>query len=147
MHKVFLRTGHNYDRKAASLASAYRSDKPSLAVQSQKEDADINTIVKRFGITGVVPASVRVPTYGDFGNVFDFQSAMNAVVEAERAFMEMPADVRRRFGNDPNEFVKFCSDKENLPELRKMGLAIPEPEPEAPIPPVKVEIVGGEVAK
>lgn len=117
---------------------------PSLAVQSQAEDADINVIVKRFGITGQVPQGVRPPTFEDFGDsVFDFQTAQNALVEAQRSFMAMPADVRKRFDNDPQQFVAFCSDEANLPEMRKLGLAVPEKviEPEKI---QKVEIVGGE---
>jgi len=98
----------------------------SLAIQSQAEEADINTIVKRFGITGTVPQGARAPVYSDFDEVFDFQSAMDAVNEAQRSFMAMPWDVRKRFGNDPQEFVAFCSDESNIPEMRKMGLAIPE---------------------
>lgn len=102
----------------------------SRAVQSQKEEADINTIVKRFGLTGQLPQSVRVPTYGDFGDeVFDYTSAMLAIRRADESFMAMPADVRARFQNDPQQFVEFCSDEKNLDEMRKLGLAVPKAEP------------------
>ena len=39
---------------------------------------------------------------------------MNAVRGAEESFMAMPAEVRSRFGNDPQAFVEFCSDEANL---------------------------------
>lgn len=101
----------------------------SLAVQSMAEETDINTIVKRFGLTGQLPSDVRVPTFGDFTEVTDFQTAMNAVLDAEKSFMAMPAEVRKRFGNDPQEFVMFCSDEKNVDEMRKLGLAVPKVEP------------------
>lgn len=114
------------------------SDSPSLTVQSEKEDADINTIVRRFGITGTVPAGLAVPTYQDFEGIFDFQSALNAVIEAEKLFNALPADVRSRFQNDPQKYVEFCSDSKNIDEMRKLGLAIPEKMPDAPM---RVEVV------
>jgi len=58
--------------------------------------------------------------------VFDFHSAMNAVVQARESFDAMPADVRYRFHNDPAEFAEFCFKEENLPEARRLGLILPE---------------------
>lgn len=103
-----------------------RCDDPSKAVQSQKEEADINTIVRRFGLTGQLPQGVRVPTYGDFDAAIDFKSAQLAIISARQSFEAMPADVRERFANDPQRFLEFCSDDKNLPEMRKLGLAVPE---------------------
>ncbi|QCQ84955.1 internal scaffolding protein [Blackfly microvirus SF02] len=113
---------------------------PSKAVQSAKDETDINTIVKRFGLTGQLPQNVRTPLNMDFDAAFDFQSAMNLMVQADRAFMQMPADVRKRFGNDPAEFVNFASDPKNLEEARKLGLALPHV-PVVEEPPVRVEVV------
>lgn len=99
---------------------------PSLAVQSQLAESDINEIVRRFGLTGQLPENVRVPTYGDFDvGVTDYQSALNAVREAEASFMQMPADVRLKFDNDPQRFLEFCADENNLDEMRRLGLAVP----------------------
>ena len=46
-----------------------------MAVQSQRDEADINTIVRRFGLSGELPQGVRAPTYGDFEDIVDFQAA------------------------------------------------------------------------
>lgn len=120
--KVFLRSAFNYDTDLASDESGLECKDPSLAVQSQREEADINTIVRRFGITGTLPQGVRVPTYGDFDAIIDFQSAQNVIAQANQAFMAMPADVRARFSNDPGLFVDFCSDEQNRDEMVKLGL-------------------------
>lgn len=99
----------------------------SLAVQSARDETDINTIVRRFGLTGQLPSDVAVPQFGDFSEmVVDYQSALNLVIEADAAFMRMPADVRARFANDPQAFVAFASDEKNRDEARKLGLLIPD---------------------
>lgn len=108
--------------------------------QSQKEDADINVIVRRFGVTGQLPLRLDRLNLGAFTGIFDYQTAMNALVAADRAFASVPSDVRKRFGNDPQEFMKFCSDPENLPEMRKLKLAPPEVVV-VESPPMKVEVV------
>jgi phage internal scaffolding protein len=121
------RRAFDYDSAAVSDETGLECLDPSLAQQSQAEEADINTIVRKFGITGVLPQSVRPPTYGDFTDVMNFQEAQDAIIAANRSFMAMPADVRTRFSNDPGLFVDFCSDPKNLDEMRKLGLADPAP--------------------
>lgn len=125
--KVFLRTPYNYDVREASLAVALKCDpKRDRTLQSQAEDADINVIMKRFANTGVLPQGHRVPTFGDFTGITDFREAMDLVREAERAFLRVPAELRRRLDHDPQKFIEFCEDPANLPELRKYGFAVPE---------------------
>lgn len=125
----FLRSEHNYDTRAASRETALFCKDPSRAKQSMLAETDINEIMRRFGKTGVLPQSVRIPTYDDFTGVNDYQTALNAMIAADDSFMQMPADVRKRFHNDPAEFVEFCSNPDNLSEMRKLGLAVPEIEP------------------
>lgn len=120
--KVFLRSAYNYDRDAASLASGLLCDDESLTKQSFVEESDINTIVRRFGLSGQLPADVRIPRFEDFSEVYDFHSAMNAVAEARESFDAMPADVRSRFQNDPGAFVDFCLADANREEATRMGL-------------------------
>lgn len=102
---------------------------PSLAQQNFKDEVDINYLLERFKVTGQLPQGVRLPSYGDFSGVSDYRSAMTAVLAAQDAFMRLPAELRSRFGNDPQAFLDFCSREENLPELRKLGLANPIAEP------------------
>lgn len=105
----------------------------SRSIQSMRDECDINVIVRRFGVTGVATAPVRVPLIGDYSNVGDFRSAMDAVVAAQRSFDELSADVRIRFANDPQLFLEFCSQEKNFDEMRRMGLAVPKP-PDPPPP-------------
>lgn len=138
MREPFVRSAYNYDRDLASDESGLRCEDVSLAKQSFAEECDINTIVRRFGVTGELPTNVRMPTYGDFSTVVDFQSAMNAIASANESFDAMPAEVRSRFHNDAGEFVDFCSREENRAEAIKLGLVLPKAAALAPSP---VEVV------
>lgn len=131
----FVRNPYNYDRDVASFATGLFCEDVSLTKQSFAEECDINTIVRRFNLTGQLPDNVGAPTYADFDEVYDFHTAMNAVAKAQEAFDEMPAAVRARFNNDPASFVDFCSDDANRSEAEKLGLVFAKA---AEIAPVKV---------
>lgn len=120
----------------------------SLALDSQREESDINTIVRRFGLSGKLPEPGSLPliTNGDFVEAMDLAESIRLMRAADEAFMAQPAAVRSRFGNDPVQFVNFASEVaedgqslRNLEELRTLGLAVPAvvPEPERVI---KVEV-------
>jgi len=119
---VFLRTPYNYDTMEASDASALLCEDPSLAQQHARDECDINTIVRRFGLTGELPSNVRTPQYGDFLDAADYHTSLNAVRAADAAFMQLPADIRTRFNNDAGAFVDFVSDDSNRAEAEKLGL-------------------------
>lgn len=130
--KMFLRSGFNYDRDNVSLNTGLACKDASLAQQNQKEEADINTIVRRFGLTGELPSVKAMPQYGDFTHVTDYQSALNAVKEAEDAFAALGSKVRKRFHNSVVEFMDFMANGENLEEAIKLGLAVKKVAP-APV--------------
>jgi len=138
---TFLRAPYNYDTNAASDEAGLECKDATRAQQSFKDECNINTILKRFGITGQLPNNVRMPMQGDFTEITDFKGAMNAIRQAQESFMEMPADVRKRFNNDPHEFVQFCNDEKNADEARKLGLVNPKAEPK-PAEPLLVRIAG-----
>lgn len=107
---------------------------PSLAQQSFKDDVDINVMLEKFKVTGVMPSGVVMPTYGDFSGVSDYRSAVEAITKANNAFMDMPANVRNRFDNDPQKFLEFCANPENRAEAERLGLVPKVPEPVPPEP-------------
>lgn len=133
MTKPFVRSAYNYDVREAGRRCALICEDETLTKQEFKDECDINTILRRFNVTGELPEGVRMPTYGDFSEVRDFHEAANAIAVANEAFSAMPADVRKRFQNDAGAFVAFCSDAANLDEARKLGLVLPAPV-EAPVP-------------
>lgn len=132
---------YNYDYDAVSVETGIGDFGEDMTQQNFKEEADINTIARRWSLTGVPPVDVYRPTYEDFLGVSDYRSAMDAIMEADNAFASMPADIRARFANDPAKFVDFTSNAANLEEMRKMGLLVPEPEPDRIVP---VPVGGGD---
>lgn len=137
MRKVFVRSAYNFDPDSYSAENSFYSDAPSQTQQSFKEECDINTIVRRFGLTGEFPENVRVPQYADFEETFDFMSSMNVIRAAQESFDAMPASVRDRFAHDPARFVDFCNDADNYDEAVKLGIVTKRPVApvDAPNPP------------
>lgn len=120
---LVIRQPYMYDTNAASVESGLDAGVlPSRTQQHFAEEVDINTIVRRFGLTGELPTDVPMVLQGDFTNVLDFQSAMDMVVQARESFDAQPASVRNRFDNDPQKFLAFVSDKANIDEAIKLGL-------------------------
>lgn len=99
------------------------------ARQSEKESCDINVIVSQFNRTNLLPAVALGPMYEDVSSMPDYRSALDAVNAANALFMGLPAAVRKRFGNDPAEFLDFTSNPENRDEMVTMGLIAAEPAP------------------
>ena len=114
-------TGYNMDRDAVSLSNGIECPEESLAVQSAEEESNINTIVRRFGISGELPNDLRMPQSGDFTGLPDFHTAMNLVRQAQEEFVRVPAEVRARFANDPQAFMNFFENPENYDEARRLG--------------------------
>lgn len=119
--EVFLRSPFNYDRNQASDDAGQANHEPSLTQQSFEAECNINTIVERFGLTGQLPEPLS-PQYGDFSNVSDFQSAMNAIADANSGFMSLPGELRARFHNDPGELISFLENPANRDEAVSLGL-------------------------
>lgn len=134
------RTPYSHDNDQVSRDTGLTCKDPSLAQQHEKEAADINTIVRNFGVTGTLPQIPLPPALDDFADIFDFQSAMNVQAQARASFMALPAEVREAFYNDPHNFVSqidaMLTEKDpdqrerNLRDLRLLGLAV-EPGPKA----------------
>lgn len=101
----------------------------SRTLQSQKDDANINNILKKYAKTGVLPSLIKQdPKYGDFSEGINYHDAMNVVLFAQEQFAGLSADVRKRFGNDPQLFMEFCNDPKNAEEMVSLGLAERTPE-------------------
>lgn len=95
---------------------------PGRTKQSHVEECDINVIMGKAHKTGVISfVSKREPEYMDVEQI-DYQEAVNRVMAAEEMFLDMPAKLRRRFNNNPGEFLTFIQNPENIEEARDLGL-------------------------
>lgn len=125
MKAPFVRSPYNYNTDQASLEAGLKCEDKTLTKQSFAQDADINEIMRRFNLTGQLPDNIKLPQYVDYEGIVDFHTAMNAVRHAQEAFDALPADIRARFHNQPQELLEFCALEENREEARKLGLLDP----------------------
>lgn len=105
---------------------------PGATKQSFKDECDINRIMARYQVTGVLPEQL-MPGNAQYVDVtgIEYQSAMLKVADAQSLFERLPAEVRLRFKNDPSEFLTFAENPANQADMVKMGLAkgVPPPPP------------------
>lgn len=126
-----MRLPNGRESREWSEQFATYNDGVSIVQQHFKEDVDVNTIVRRFGITGEMPFGASGGVYGDFTEVTDFESARARILRAEEGFLRLPAEVRERFGNDPGAIVRFAQERSEAEFIEAM-----RGEPEAATTPV-----------
>lgn len=148
--KTSLTFRHPYDEETnAKIRRETDQDykgEVSMTVQAPAADLDINGIVKRMGIKdgSIRPGDLGVidPNYyGDFTNQpTTLKEALDLVNSARDRFMELPAEVRSRFANNPAILFDWIHDPSNLEEATRMGLLqeIDGSRPQVPTQPAKV---------
>lgn len=119
-----LRAYDQEQRELLSISTASVNDEPSKTLQGPALEADINYIVKTYGLnTTQVPPEVYDPRYyGDLSDVPDLQTALNRVREAEEHFMKLPPELRARFHDSPGVLWDFVNDPRNGEEAVRLGL-------------------------
>jgi len=145
MKPIKVRQPYTYDTDAASNESGLHCEDASLTQQHFAEETDINYILKQFNITGLLPNNPISPRYGDFTNVHDYHSALNAVMAAEDEFDALPAQIRARFDNEPAALIDFLSNEANRAEAIKLGLVNPslsKQKPDRTVTPLDVTELG-----
>lgn len=91
--------------------------------QSHTDACNINKILAKYLNTGQYGhVTEGVAHYGDFSDVMSYQEAVTRVNLAEQQFAELPAQVRARVNNDPEEFLAFVADDANREECEQLGL-------------------------
>lgn len=108
---------------------------PTKTQQQFKDECDINNIMNKYTSTGqFTHLTSKQGTYGDFSQITDYQEMLHTVKYAQDAFAALPADIRKRFNNDPGQLLEFVQNDKNYDEGVKLGLVQPK-NPPPPIPP------------
>ncbi|AXL15479.1 internal scaffolding protein [Microviridae sp.] len=116
----------------------------SMTQQHQKDETDVNKIMKRYVKTGVIDHVNRHE--GHYGDVpaHTYHEAMDQVIQANDMFQELPSRVRKRFENDPGKFLAFVQDpvnKDNLAQVlqpdqqARKPATTPDPKDRPPVDP------------
>ena len=103
---------------------------PSLTVQDEKEETDINYIVNKYadGHKGIMTLDLGDSSqyaYLQFGDATlpgDYSTALELVSGVREEFYSLPAYVRAKFGHDPMEFINRLNDPATLDYLQQQGL-------------------------
>ncbi len=83
---------------------------------------NINEIMAKYHKSGLLPQQMEGYCYGDFSSGENYHEIQNKLLAAQESFLSLPSDLRRRFENDPAQFLDFYQDPENAAELVEMGL-------------------------
>lgn len=132
------RSAYDGTEEAEGAAAITYCEDESLAQQQFAEEADINVLVKRFGLDkGALPVAPLDPSfYGDFSDVPDLRTALERVREAENRFMDLPAALRAKFDNSAAKLWHWVNDPINSDEAVRLGLLRSEVEQtDPPAPP------------
>lgn len=141
-------------RKNGTRRVIYHPDQENQTCQSDKKACDINTMMARAEKGQFIPPQGGPGAYGDFTGYGDYMECRNKILAAEATFFALPADLRKRFNNDPAEVIEFMEDPSNLQECYRLGL-LAEPEEDAaareagtatPVEPREVEATPSEGA-
>lgn len=103
---------------------------PSLAVQDEKDETDINYIVNKYadgqkGIATLDLGDSSQYAYLQFGDATlpgDYSTALELVSGVREEFYSLPAYVRAKFGHDPMNFIEQLNNPETLEYLQREGL-------------------------
>lgn len=103
---------------------------PSLTVQDEKDETDINYIVNKYadGQKGIMTLDLGDSSqyaYLQFGDATlpgDYSTALELVSGVREEFYSLPAYVRAKFGHDPMNFISQLNNPETLDYLQREGL-------------------------
>lgn len=103
---------------------------PSLTVQDEKDETDINYIVNKYadGQKGIATLDLGDSSqyaflqFGDATLPGDYSTALELVSGVREEFYSLPAYVRAKFGHDPMNFINQLNNPETLEYLQQQGL-------------------------
>lgn len=112
----------------------FKTTGPSRTKQEFRDECDINKIMSRYEKTGILNHVNKYQgQYGDFSNVTTYEDAFDQLQKANEMFMTLPARVREKFQNEPQNFIKYMEDPKFYQEQLKLGLRKHSPEQEKKI--------------
>lgn len=126
----------SYSAREVSDRTGLNTGTETLVQQHFRDEVDVNTIMRRYGVTALAPLGPATGIYGDFTGVSDYESAVERIRGAQERFMKLPPELRERFDNDPG---KLISAAESMPEAEFEAMFSGE-EPAVPVPAVEESV-------
>jgi hypothetical protein len=107
---MHLRTPYNYDRDEVSKNTALISDSETLTQQNFRDETDLNIMIRKYGVLPV--SEVNWKEFDATVIPQDYQQLQNMLREADQAFMDLPAEVRKAADNDPQKFLAIVESQQ-----------------------------------
>lgn len=110
--------------KTKSYGDAFKSPNRKPAQQQFKQDADINSIMRKFQ-RGEALNHVKV-YQGEYGiaSPLDLHQAQNLIARANSMFADLPSNVRNEFKNEPAQFLEFVQNPDNYDRAIELGISL-----------------------
>lgn len=114
---------------------------PSKTDQSFADEIDVNDIIRKHQQTGQITHLAKVAgQYSDVSEIPDLDIALQQIMDADKAFRDLPSALRTKFQNKPENMLRYLSDPANFQEAIDLGLKsgvktadLPKPEATAPV--------------
>lgn len=125
MHnEISTRKNRYKSKRVVTIIAANEGDFP--VEQQHKEKVDVNNIIKKYQQNlPITHLNRNRGVYADLSLMTDYQGMLDAVSQAQKAFNDLPANLRSRFQNDPEQLLNFLQDSKNKEEAIKLGLINP----------------------
>lgn len=104
---------------------------PSQTQKQWKNDVDVNKIMARYKKTGQIThlRNAAEGAYLDLTEIPDLLTAKLQIQQAESTFLQMPASLRQKFNNQPENLISYLSNPSNHEEAIHLGLMVKRDEP------------------
>ena len=106
---------------------------PSRTKTEFADEANINNIVRRANLSGVLPQGSRQPLFGDFSEIQTYEEAQGQITAAQESFLQLPAELRAKFDNNVADLLDFIDNPANEEEAIALGLLPEKPQAEESI--------------
>lgn len=101
----------------------YTFNEPSLTVQAEEPNCNINNIMQRYATQGILPpVNTAEPQYVDVSNIGDYMQCLQVVQNAQQAFDSLPSALRKELDNNPANLLSFIQDENNKERCYEYGL-------------------------
>ncbi len=112
--------------------------------QCFKDECNIDKIMARFNVSGTISHLAKFEgVYADYSD-FDFQTQTQRLTRGREIFDELPAELRREFGQSPEAFFAYVNNPANAGDLAKKLPALAAPGQQ--LPPVSSPTADNEAA-
>ena len=114
---------------------SFYCDETQMTVQEDATDCDILTIIKRYSPEDIVnSAQLAKEQFADVSNISDYQTSLNFVMNAQERFLALPAEIRNKFDNDPQNLLHAFDNMDKYrADLEELGLVPKSSEPQTSV--------------